>query len=83
MAEQIKPRFNVGDHIQRVAFTDCFEKHHSTVPDLQVESIRRIDAVGIPPYYRLVARTTHTRPEGLYEGPERFFAPAEEAADAR
>ena len=66
-------RFELGQNVKRIAFTDCFGVFHEAVPNLIVTCIKLTVCTSMPAYYRITAEPIGQR--GLYEGAERFFAP--------
>ena len=69
------PKFQIGDRVKAIAFTDCFNK---TIPEksgLIVKSVRLVEPTvpgdTMKPYYRIEAHEAHGL--GYVEGAERFF----------
>jgi hypothetical protein len=73
-----QPRFQIGDRVKAVAFTDCLGKPVPEYHGLTVTSVRLIetpvnphDTNPLKPYYRIVAEGPVS--PVYVEGAERFF----------
>jgi hypothetical protein len=62
--------FQVGNHVARIAFVDCFGRQQDSIPGLVVEEVTEHARMGLPPYYRVFTRAADG---GFVEGAERFF----------
>ena len=64
------PKFQVGDKVTAVSFTNCFGQLIPATPGLTVERVELIEPRTMLPYYRILAASTKT----AVAGEERFFA---------
>ena len=73
MASQgaMKPKFQPGDHVSRIAFTGCSGESNPQITGLIVGKVTLVEGYSMPAYYRVLATNHEGFPRA--EGAERFF----------
>lgn len=75
----MNPKFQVGDAVKTVSFTDCFGVFHPVRDGLRVTDVRQMPGCpahgtnkALPPYYRYMVCDAHGF--AAVEAAERYFA---------